>query len=96
MKTHRIKGWNIFFRELVTRNKTAEIRLNDRGYEVGDFIIVEETLLGGNPLTGREFHAMITHVLTSEDFEGLQPGYCLLSFSGGRVYTREENQQETA
>lgn len=84
MKTHRIKCLAVHFEQIAKKNKTAEIRLDDRGYRAGDFLILEE--LKPTTKTGREYHAMITHVLFSTDFQGLADGYCLLSFSGGRLY----------
>ena len=86
MKTHRLKCWDCFFSEVAAKNKTAELRFDDRGFKVGDFLILEETTQGGTSKTGREFHAMITHVLTSEQYEGLKDGFCLISFSGGRLF----------
>lgn len=85
MKTHHLKTDPQHFKELAVKNKTAEIRLDDRGFKAGDFMILEECFEGVQ-YTGRVFHVMITHVLPSNNFQGLKKGYCLISFSGGRLY----------
>lgn len=73
------------FQAVVSGAKTFEIRLNDRGYAVGDVLGLRETrhtaadMRAGAPLvyTGRECQRFISHVLTGY---GLAEGWCCLSF----------------
>lgn len=87
LKIHKLKTVNPFFNRVANRKsthmKTAELRLNDRNYQVGDTVILQEY----NPndkyyaYSGREITFVITDIVTSEEFPGLQPGYCMLSFT---------------
>lgn len=73
------------FQAVLSGAKTLEIRLNDRGYAVGDVLGLRETkhtgaeMLAGAPLlyTGRECQRFVSHVLTGY---GLADGWCCLSF----------------
>jgi hypothetical protein len=73
------------FQAVVSGVKTFEIRLNDRGYAVGDVLGLRETrhtgaeMRAGAPLeyTGHECQRLISHVLTGY---GLADGWCCLSF----------------
>ncbi len=42
MKTHKVKILQQYFDAVVSRIKTAEVRYNDRGYESGDWLVLEE------------------------------------------------------
>jgi hypothetical protein len=92
---HELKTTDQWFRRVKAGEKTAEIRQHDRDFQVGDRLLLTEvwgsdgrhTVDGetawhrkGEP-TGDQVLVWITHVLPATHFsEGLQPGYCLLSF----------------
>lgn len=63
---------------MVIRSKKAEIRLNDRGFEVGDHLWLEEWDYATLTYTGRVQHRWVSHVLA--EHPGLEPGYVMLSF----------------
>jgi len=90
MKTHLLKTEARFFEQVSKGNKTAEVRRFDRDFQAGDFLILEEVVSVGVGLsmkaTGRSFHSAITHVLPSNEFEGIAEGFCLLSMNGGRLF----------
>ncbi len=39
---HELKLWDVYFREVKNGNKTFEVRLNDRNFKVGDFLLLNE------------------------------------------------------
>lgn len=39
---HELKVWPQFFRPLVTGERTFELRLDDRGYQAGDVLVLRE------------------------------------------------------
>lgn len=100
MITHRLKTSQTWFARVIDGNKTAEIRKHDRDFQAGDTLHLVETYEdNGHHLnddgdtvwhkegdeTGREWFVNLTHVLPYDQFpDGLKPGYCLLSFKGGR------------
>ncbi len=82
---HVLKTDPEVFQAVLSGAKTFEIRLNDRGYGVGDVLGLRETkhtgaeMRAGAPLvyTGRECQRFVSHVLTGY---GLADGWCCLSF----------------
>lgn len=82
MNTHELKTVQPYFDAVLAGAKTAELRIDDRGFQVGDELILKEWAAcpcGCGPLfTGRIVCAEVTHVL--RDFAGLQPGWVMLSF----------------
>ena len=84
-RVHEVKCRQQFFDDVASGRKTAELRLDDRGYEVGDTLRQREVAFGAGTgwehYTGRVISHEITHKLTGEPW--LAPGYCMLSL--GRV-----------
>ena len=79
MTEHHLKTWPSRFTALRTGAKTAEVRLNDRDFTVGDRLILEEW----DPdtgYTGRTEERIISHIM-GDNHPGLWPGYVLLSFA---------------
>lgn len=82
-KEHVLKTDHIVFQDVLDGNKTFEIRFNDRGYQVGDLVILKETeftgkqMKFGQPLvyTGREIQERISYVLSGY---GLHEGWVIL------------------
>jgi len=82
MATHNLKTWSLYFDAVWRGTKTAEIRKDDRGFAQGDILHLIETKLGET--TGRSITARVSHKVTK--FEGLAPGYVLLSLADVRRY----------
>lgn len=86
MNTHTLKTDPAVFADVLSGAKTFEIRLNDRGFQVGDTLRLLETehdgadMRSGAPLiyTGREVTKTVSHILTGY---GLTEGWCCLSFA---------------
>ncbi len=71
--------------------KTAEVRKEDRGFEVGDFIHLYEWSPQIQDYTGRVYDSVITDI-TPLDFMGA-PDYVLLSFpSGARRFNGNDDK----
>lgn len=71
---HDVKTASNFFEDSKSGKKPFELRKNDRGYKVGDFLKMRKYKDG--EYTGETIRKEITYVL--EEFEGLKPGYCIL------------------
>lgn len=83
MKTHYLKTLSKFFEAVLDGTKTAELRLNDRDFQVGDKLVLQEigyAIYKVCGYTGREVTLLITHVLTFADYDGLKEDYVMLSF----------------
>lgn len=81
MTTHHLKTWPEPFADLVARRKTFELRRDDRNYQVGDVLHLQEWNPNNRRYTRAWVAAEVTHVLRGPSGVafGLQPGYCVLS-----------------
>ena len=77
MVEHKLKIKSEHHINVINGTKTAEIRYNDRNYQVDDILILNEIDSLGN-FTGNYCVVIVTHVL--DDNQYLQTGYVMLSF----------------
>lgn len=77
MKIHSIKIKPEYFKEVVSGSKKAELRKCDRDYRVGDMLSLCEWKHG--KYTGREWAAVITHVLPVDAVIPDSNGWVILS-----------------
>ena len=81
MKTHKLKIWPRWFEAVESGLKTFEIRRDDRGFQVGDFLLLEEYRNGVGEYTGRSITRQISYIaragFDAEAF-GLKEGFCVL------------------
>lgn len=73
--THELKTWPPFFEEVMNGIKSFEIRKDDRGFMVGDTLILREYDLG--EYTGRQIEKIVKYKLIGGQF-GVEKGYCIL------------------
>jgi len=91
-KTHELKIWPGPFADVVDGRKRFEWRKDDRGFEVGDTLLLREIEpydYPGNPVrcvhehyTGHEVEAEVTHLVRGDDAPkewGIPRGYCIMS-----------------
>lgn len=79
MKTHDLKTWPDVFQAVWDGDKTAEFRRDDRGFEVGDQLRLNEWIPSEARYTTRTVMAAISHIVRGGRF-GLPEGYAMLSF----------------
>lgn len=72
---HELKIATEYFEKVVSKEKLFEIRYNDRNFQVGDTLKLQEYQDG--TYTGRIIYVKVTYIL--QGFEGLQPNYVVLS-----------------
>jgi len=69
--THYLKEWPRFFEAVASGDKTFEVRRDDRGFEVGDMLVLREWVLPSKrksemyvgAYSGRELRVRVTYVL---------------------------------
>lgn len=61
-KVHELKTWPIYFLALVKGTKTFEIRENDRGFSVGDTLVLKEYDPDTRVYSGREVRRVVTYM----------------------------------
>jgi hypothetical protein len=79
MKVHELKCWPPYLREIQGGEKTFEFRKNDRGFQVGDLLLLKEWIPETNEYTGTECFVKVTYGLF-QGF-GLPDGYCILQIT---------------
>lgn len=83
---HELKTWPDPFRALRCGRKTFEFRRDDRGFAVGDVLVLQEwdPPSGGDELedeegyTGRSQRYLVTHITRGPDF-GVPEGFVVMS-----------------
>lgn len=96
-RTHELKTDPAVFDAVARGDKTHEIRLNDRNFQVGDNLLLRETVdtgwamrNAGAPLvyTGRAATRTISHIQTGY---GLADDWCILSFRDASTQGADAN-----
>lgn len=88
MKEHELKTDKEVFEAVFNEFKNFEIRKNDRGFQVGDKLVLLETsytgeeMSKGKPLeyTGRIVTAYVNYMLSGPKY-GLMDGWCILDIT---------------
>ena len=73
---HELKILPLYFDAVVMREKTFEIRKNDRDFHVGDTLILKEW--DGEKYTGREVTRYVNYILYDR-MGGLEDGWCIMN-----------------
>ncbi len=76
MKVHNLKIKPQYFKDVVSGDKTFEVRKNDRDFEVGDIITLRE--FENDMHTGNFINVEIVYILNDEEY--CKPGYVVLGF----------------
>lgn len=75
---HKLKTWPLPFAAVCSGRKTHEVRVNDRCFEVGDGILLEEFNPDTQRYTGATCLVAITYISKGGTF-GLPENLCVMS-----------------
>lgn len=84
IKVHTVKIAPKHLDAVVAGQKKAELRRNDRNYKVGDVLSLKEWKHG--KYTGREWSAVITHVLPVNEVVSGFEGWVVLSINSMSLF----------
>ena len=88
---HELKLDRKFFDRVKLGRKRAELRYNDRNYQVGDFLLLREVAGTDREQTGRTVIVEVLDIVTHNEFPaGIREGYVMLSF---RDLTPDETEE---
>ena len=73
---HELKTYPKYFEETLKDNKSFECRLDDRGFQVGDIVVLREW--DNIKYSGREIRGEIKYIL-DDSFIGISKGYVIFS-----------------
>lgn len=91
VKTHTLKCWPLYFSEILSGQKTFDLRYDDRGYQVGDRLQLQEYLrpMGDDRVgtyTGRELTVDVSYILRGPQTKfGLMAGFVCMALAPTRV-----------
>ena len=78
MQTHRLKTWPDEFISTMWGNKSFELRVNDRGFQSGDYLQLEEWDPETKEYTGRILMRQVSYILHGGKF-GLPENMVIMS-----------------
>lgn len=78
MKTHYLKTWPEPFAAILDGRKMFEVRVNDRGFEVADRLVLQEYEPGSAEFTGAYVSTEVTYML--QGAFGLPENVCVMGF----------------
>lgn len=78
MKTHDLKCWPVYFEAMLAGKKNFDVRVNDRHFEEGDFLRLNEFDPEQDAYTGRELIGRVTYILTGGRF-GIPKTHCVMA-----------------
>jgi hypothetical protein len=67
MAVHELKTWKPIFQVMKSGEKSFDMRKNDRNFQVGDELILNEYDNEKGEYTGDHIHALITWILPSDN-----------------------------
>lgn len=74
---HNLKTWPEYFDAIYSGEKTFEVRKNDRNFQKGDVLILEEWDNKRKLYTGEQIQANVTYILQGGQF-GIEEGFCVM------------------
>jgi hypothetical protein len=77
-RVHDLKVWPPYFEKLLTGEKTFEARRDDRGFAVGDELVLHEWDPATAKYTHRTTHRLVTYILRGPGF-GVEAGHVILA-----------------
>ena len=89
---HKVKCWPVNFNRWICRNKSFEIRRNDRDYRSGDTLVQEEWDPSLKEYTGRVGTGHVLYVM--EDQPGLQNGFCILEVPFLKMIIKQQSHED--
>jgi len=76
--THQLKTWPMYFQAIQQASKNFELRRNDRNFQVGDVLELQEWDPTGETYTGQSVLRLVTYILFGP-FDGLEKGFVCMS-----------------
>jgi hypothetical protein len=82
--THHLKSWPQFFRPIREGKRTHELRRNDRGFAIGDLLILHEFDPATQLFTGQACEVEVTSITSFAEpcavsDVAMNPEFCIMS-----------------
>lgn len=79
--THSLKTWPEYYQRIVSGEKTFEVRKNDRDYQTGDYLDLQEYDPASNKYTGSSITKKVSYILHGGSF-GVESGTVVMALDG--------------
>lgn len=80
VKRHALKTWPQFFNAILAGTKTFEARKNDRDFQAGDILELQEYDPVVQEFTGRDIERKVSYILNGPAF-GVEEGFCIMGLA---------------
>ena len=89
---HKLKTWPQFFDAVAYGAKSFDLRKDDRSFQVGDVLLLQEfdPYSNGGSYSGREVSRLVLYKLDAPSFSGIEKGYCILGLGVLPQYAVED------
>lgn len=89
-KIHELKSWPQFFRAIKDGSRTHELRRNDRDFNIGDVLILQEFDPDLQHYTGDVLNVEVTSITSfaqpcAVSGAALDPSFCILSVRPAKI-----------
>lgn len=81
MTKHELRTWPVHYAEVIARRKRCELRKDDRGFRVGDALVLREWDPDVQGYTGAATIVNVTHIISDVPHLGLEAGYVVMSIT---------------
>lgn len=78
--THNLKTWPQYFQRILSGEKTFEVRKNDRDFQVGDYLLLNEYDPKTDKFTGNFVYKKVSYILHGGNF-GLDKDTVVMSLA---------------
>lgn len=75
--THVLKTWPKYYQAIRKGDKRFEVRLNDRGFKVGDYLLLREWHPASEAYTGNELYVAVAYMIDGGQW-GIDPSWCVM------------------
>lgn len=79
MKIHELKTIQPFFSQIDNGEKTFEIRINDRDFQTGDYLLLRNYDAVNETYNGEDLLVRVKSILKGHT--GIKSGFCIMSIS---------------
>ena len=93
MKTHELKTWPVFYKDIINGTKTFEVRNNDRNFQVGDTLLLREYDPDAEDYTGAKTERKVSYILGNNPFFQLN-GMVILGIQPVKAESTDEYMGE--
>lgn len=90
---HELKIHPRYLDDVISGRKTFEIRRDDRGYQIGDTLVLKGW--DGISYSGKAVRAQVTYMI-DDRFTGLMPGYAVMGIALEKLDISGDNRMKGA